>query len=144
MRSVSAQPGVLGKNRAPDNFHEIVRSETLTTGTRIGYAQMDRSLALERHILAVSEVPEAVRVSRRDGIVRAAQRPIRADSKVRTAYEHSRIGALRNKRECDQVSIPTMRPSCSLSAGIDFNMTLRLSSDAGRRRHQSAAYPALR
>ena len=117
MGGVSTQPGVLRKNRAPDNFHEVVRSETLTTGIRIGYAQMNRSLALERHILAVSEVPEAVCVRRRDGIIRAAQRPICTDSKVRASYEHRRIGALRNKRECDQVSIPTMRPSSASQPG---------------------------
>ena len=38
MGGVSTQPGVLRKNRTPDNFHEVVRSETLTTGIRIGYA----------------------------------------------------------------------------------------------------------
>jgi len=111
MGRVRAYPGVLGEDRAPNYFYEVVRSEAFTTCIRIGHAQVDRTLALERHVLPMSEVPEAVRISRRDGIVRAAQRPICADPKIRSSYQHGRIGALRNKRECDQVPNPTMRPN---------------------------------
>jgi len=98
MRGVSAQPGVLRKDGTPNDFHQVVRPEALTARIRISHAQMDRSLALERHVLSVSEIPESVRVSRGYGIVRAAQRPIRTDSKIRASYENSRIRALRNKR----------------------------------------------
>lgn len=89
-----------------DYFYEVVRSEALATGARVGHAQMDRTLAFERGISTVSELPEAVCISSRDSIVGATQRAIRTNSKIRASYGHRRICALRNKGKCDQLRLP--------------------------------------
>src|SRR5579859_4335324 len=101
----------MSEYRAPGGCHGLVRSATLARAVTVGDAQKNSSAAIECPMYTMHELPQAIQISRHDAVVRAAQRPIGTDPEVRAANDYTRFIAHRAKREYDQFSSSTVRPS---------------------------------
>lgn len=110
-RFVNRQTVVVREYRAAGDFDELERSDALDPAIAAGDPQKDGPAAIESPMPPARKLPQTVQISAHDGIVRAAQSAIGADSEVGGANHHARFVPHRRKSECDQFSSSTVTPS---------------------------------
>jgi hypothetical protein len=98
------------EDRSLRGSDEIVGAAVLATSVGAGDPQINGSAAIERTMLLVRELPDAIHVDSRDGVIRTPESAICTDSEISAANENGRLAVQPSKSQCDQLELMN-RPS---------------------------------